>query len=121
MMPLLLLPLAFGAGDVTSLRIDSRAKRAFYVLADLTPAEARRLEGKRARFRVALDSLEDVATHSFDCAAPAGLHASVYMRPGQEPADEMTVEARLWVIDFPPGFGLPGFREYRLVDAVRLP
>jgi hypothetical protein len=36
--------LAFAAGDVRSARIDSRAERTFYVLADLAPAEARRLE-----------------------------------------------------------------------------
>jgi hypothetical protein len=30
----------------------------------LTPAEARDLAGKRARYRVVLDSVEDEATHS---------------------------------------------------------
>jgi hypothetical protein len=49
MTPLLLLPLAFAAGDVPGTRPDCRAEREFYVLADLTPAEARHLEGKRAR------------------------------------------------------------------------
>jgi hypothetical protein len=106
---LLLLPLAFAAGDVRSARIDSRAERTFYVLAELTPAEARRLEGTRARFRVVLDSLEDDATHSWDCVAPDGLHASVFLLAGEEAADEMTVEARLVVIDHRPGFGFLGF------------
>jgi hypothetical protein len=74
----------------------------------------------RARSRVVLDSLEEVATHRFDRLAPDGLHTSVYLRLGQEPADEMTVEARLWVIDFRPGLGFPPRREYRLVNAVRV-
>jgi hypothetical protein len=55
-----------------------------YFPADLTTAEARRLEGKRARFRVTVDSLEDIATHSFDCVKPAEFHASVYLMTGQE-------------------------------------
>jgi hypothetical protein len=118
MAPLLLLPLAFAAGDVP--RLECRVERAYYLLADLTPAEARRLEGKRARFRVVLDSLEDFATHSWDCQAPAGMHATVFLRLGQEPADAMTVEAKLWVIEFPPGLGFPPLREYRLLDAVRV-
>jgi hypothetical protein len=115
----LLLPLAFAAADVP--RAECRGERAFHVLADLTPAEARHLADDRTRFRVALDSLEDEATHSFDCMAPAGLYASVFLLAGEEAADEMTVEATLVIIDQPPGLGFPGFREYRLVDAVRLP
>jgi hypothetical protein len=117
---LLLVPLAFAAGDVPSRRVEGRVERGVYFLADLRPAEARRLAGRRARFRVVLDSLQDVATHSFDCLAPDELHASVYLRLGQEAADAMTVEARLWVIDFPPGLGFPSLREYRLVNAVRV-
>jgi hypothetical protein len=61
-----------------------------------------------------------VATHSFDCLAPPGLAAGVYLRLGQAAADEMVVEGRLWVIDFPPGLGFPPLREYRVVDAVRV-
>src|SRR5262249_10509481 len=107
--------------DVPLSRTHGRVERSCYSLAGLTPAEARCLEGQRARFRVVLDSLEDGVTHSFDCRAPDGVHASVYLRLGQEPADGMTVEARLWVIEFPPGLGFPPLREYRLVDAVRVP
>jgi hypothetical protein len=102
-------------------RAECRVEPTFHVLAELTPAEARHLAGRPARFRVALDSLEDEATHSFDCLAQAGLYASVFLLAGQEAADEMTVEGRLVVIDWPPGFGFAGFPEYRLVDAVRLP
>jgi hypothetical protein len=75
MTPLLLLPLL--ATDVPGPRVDHRAERGVYFLADLTPAEARRLEGKRARFRVVLDSLEDLATHSFDCVARPGRAAGL--------------------------------------------
>jgi hypothetical protein len=75
------------------------------------------MAARRWRFRVALDSLEDDATHSYDCVAPDGLLAGVFLPAGQEAADDMTVEARLVIIDWPPGFGLPGFREYRLLDA----
>jgi hypothetical protein len=120
MTPLLLMPLAFAVGDVPSPRIDSQVERAFYLLADLTPAEAGRLEGKRARFLVTLDSLEHVLTHSYDCLAPPGLAAGVYLRLGQEAADSMVVEGRLWVIDHAPGLGFPPLRECRVVDAVRL-
>jgi hypothetical protein len=111
-----LLTLAFAAADVPSPRIDGRVGRAFYVLADLTPAEARRLDGRRARFRVSLDS--EGEDNAYDCLAPDGLHASVFLLTGEE-ADDMTVEATLVIIDHPPGFGFPPLREYRLVDAVR--
>jgi hypothetical protein len=85
----LLLPLALAAADVP--RAECQVERAFHVLAELTPAEARHLAGRRARFHVVLDSLEDEATHSFDCLAPAGLYASVFLLAGEEAADEMTV------------------------------
>jgi hypothetical protein len=114
MMPLLLLPL-LAAADLPGPRVE----RGVYYLADLTPADARRLDGRRARFRVALDSAED--NNCFDCLAPPGLHASVCLLPGQEAADDdMTVEATLVIIDHPPGFGFPPLREYRLLDAVRV-
>jgi hypothetical protein len=110
-----LLPLAFAAADVP--RADSRIERTAHVLAELTPLEARSLDGKRARFRVVLDSTGE---DSFDCVAPDGLHATVYLLPDQEPADEMTVEARLKIINHPASFGFPALREYRLLDAVRV-
>ena len=113
-------PSAPRVADAPSPRTDTRVERACYFLADLTLAEARRLEGKRARFRVVLGSLEDVATHSFDCVAPDGTHASVYLRLGQEAAASMVVEGRLWVIDHAPGLGFPPWRECRVVDAVRV-
>jgi hypothetical protein len=48
------------------------------------------------------------------------LRATVYLRPDQEEADIMTVEARLVVIDYPAAFGFAALREYRLRDAVRV-
>jgi hypothetical protein len=114
MLPLLL-PLAFAAGGVP--HTTSQLERTYHVLETLTPAEARRLEGKRARFRVTLDSTGD---DSFDVLAPLGLHATVYLAPDQEPADEMTVVARLVIIDHPASWGFAALREYRLVEAVRV-
>jgi hypothetical protein len=116
--PSLLLPLAIVVADAPP--VGALAERTYYFLAELTPAEARGLEGTRARFRMVLDSLEDEANHNFDCVAAAGMHASVLQRLGQEAADAMPVEAKLWVIDFPPGLGFPPLREYPLVDAVRV-
>jgi hypothetical protein len=78
------------------------------------------LAGKRAGFRVVLDSSEDFADHSFDCLAPDGLHATMYLLPDQEAADVMTVEARLVIIDYPASWGFPPLREYRVRDAVRV-
>jgi hypothetical protein len=102
-----------GRGRPTGQELNWLASRHFQ-------AEARRLEGKRARFRVVLDSAEDFVDHSWDCLAPDGLHATVYLRPDQEAADMMTVEARLVIIDYPAGFGFPPLREYRLRSAVRV-
>jgi hypothetical protein len=97
-----------------------------FTLADLTAAEAEHLDGKRARFRVVLDSTADhEGKHTlYDCLPPAGVEATVWLLPGQEARDEMTVEARLAIIDHktwiaPDGTVFPGFREYRLADAVR--
>jgi hypothetical protein len=118
MAPLLLLSLILALADVP--RVDTRAGHDVYFLADLTPADARSLAGKRARYRVVLDFLEDEATHSWDCLAPDGLHASVFWMPDQEAADMMTVEARLVIIDHPAGWGFGPLREYRLRDAVRV-
>jgi hypothetical protein len=115
MLLVLLLPLTFAVADVP--RVDTQAGHDIYFVADLAPADARSLVGKRARYRVVLDSAEDLIDHSWDCLAPDGLHATVYLRPDQEEADVMTVEARLVIIDHPAGFGFPPLREYRLRDA----
>jgi hypothetical protein len=98
-----------------------RAERTF-VLSKLTPAEALRLDGKRARFRVALDSAEDPDWNGFvgyDCATPDDIARTVLLYRGQDLADEMTVEATLRVIRHAATVGelgtfFPTFTEYRL-------
>jgi hypothetical protein len=86
----------------------------------VAPADAARLEGRRARFRIAPDSAgeEDGKHIAIDCLAPDGLAAVVWLLPGQEARDDMTVEAVLRIIDHKTGWGFPALREYRLVDAV---
>jgi hypothetical protein len=111
-----LLTLVAPVADVHGHRPDTRAERSCYDLATLTTADARSLAGKRARFRVVLDSTGE---DSFDCLAPDGLHAAVYLAPDQDIADEMVVEARLVIIDHSAAFGFLLLREYRLKDAVR--
>jgi hypothetical protein len=98
-----------------------------FALADLTAAEAARLQGKQARFRIVLTSGEDQEGKYtlYDCLEPREVGATVWLLPGQEPTEQMTVEARLVVIDHktwtaPDGTVFPGFREYRLADAVRV-
>jgi hypothetical protein len=91
-----------------------------FTLAALTPADAARLEGKRARFRISLDSApeQDGKYTAYDCLAPDGLIAAVWLLPGQEASDEMTVEARLVIVGHRACFGFPAQREYRLKNAV---
>jgi hypothetical protein len=103
MTPFLLLAVLAPVADPQGHRPDTRAERTYYCLADLTPAEARLLEGKRSRFRVTLDSLADESTYSPDCQAPAELFPRVSLPAGQEDAHDITVEARLVVLDWPPG------------------
>jgi hypothetical protein len=67
---------------------------------------------------VSLDSEGD--DNAYDCVAPDGLHASVFLLPEQKAADDMTVEATLVIIDHPAVFGFGPLREYRLVNAVRV-
>jgi hypothetical protein len=44
----------------------------------------------------------------------------VFLLAGQEADVSMAVVATLVIIDWPPRFGCPGFREFRLVGAVRV-
>jgi hypothetical protein len=50
-----LLSLLYAVADFP--RLDTTVEREYYVVADLTPAEARRLEGQQAGFLVSLYSL----------------------------------------------------------------
>jgi hypothetical protein len=66
-------------------------------LAALTSFQAERLRGRRALYRVRLDSAdgEHAGFVLYDCGAPAGVLGSVWLYPGQqeEIAGEMVVEA----------------------------
>jgi hypothetical protein len=42
----------------------------------------------------------------------------MWLLPGQEAQDEMTVEARLVIVNHRAGWGFPALRESRLMDAV---
>jgi hypothetical protein len=112
-----LLALLLAAGDIPRPRVDVQRT---YTLEALTPADAARLQGKRARFAIALDSLPEEAGGytAYDCLAPPGLAAGVWLCPGQEAQDEMTVEALLVIVNHRAAWGFPALTEYRLKDAV---
>jgi hypothetical protein len=76
MASLLALPLA--AGDIPR---TSPAVEQTFTLSELTPAQAAELQGRRARFRIALDSAEEQAgtITTCDCLAPDGLAAGVWL------------------------------------------
>jgi hypothetical protein len=103
------------------------AEQAF-VMSKLTPAEAAFPAGKRAKFRIVLDSTDDTwdGFVGYDVRCPEPFYATVRLYPRQEVADEMTVEATLRVIHHPATVGamgtlFPAFLEYRLTKAVRVP
>jgi hypothetical protein len=94
--------------------------------AALTDAEARRLEGKPALFRVTLDT--DCDTEERDgsvcanCVGDGDAPEDVYLCSGQKVDDTMTVEAILQVRYCLPLVGadggrLPALWEYRLARA----
>jgi hypothetical protein len=121
MKPLLLL-LALCPADAPQ-ATDDRAERAVE-LATITPAEARRLDGRRARFVVQLNSLPDCRGWytACDVVAPIGLHASVHFVgergwDGIVQATLHVIEHRAWVA--PDGTRIESFSEYWLADAVR--
>jgi hypothetical protein len=94
--------------------------------AALTFQDALSLQGHPARYRVVLDSLPDEAGDYvlFNCLSPVGESRTVYLLPGQDVADRMTVEAVLVVRQCPPSEGpggahFEGFTEFRLMDARR--
>jgi hypothetical protein len=91
-----------------------------FTLSALTAAQAAQLHGKRARFCISLDSLpeQDGRYTAYDCVARPGLAAGVWLLPGQEAQDKMTVEARLVIVNHRAAWGFPAQTEYRLKDAV---
>jgi hypothetical protein len=105
---------------------DSSAVRV-HDFATLTAADAWRLDGKEALFRIALDSDEDEwdGWLCYDCAGEGAPLRSVRLIPGQELADRMTVKATLRVRNYPAFVGTDEGRmgplwEYRLVGALRV-
>jgi hypothetical protein len=56
---------------------------------------------------------------AYDCASPDDVYRTIWLREGEQAEDTMIVEATLRLRYVPPGQGLPGFWEHRLVDAVR--
>jgi hypothetical protein len=93
-----------------------------YDVSRLSEVEAARLVGKRARFKVELDSDEwdNGRRVVIDCKTSTVEEKTLWLLPGEEAADEMTVEARL-VIRHHPGWGqFPAFTELRLLDARRV-
>ncbi len=95
-------------------------------LARLRASEAERLEGKRAVYRVVLDSLPD--WHKgfvlYDCQSTDDIGRTVWLEGGQHLAEEMAVEATLFILRHAGAVGsdgtiFAGFTEYRLVGAVR--
>src|SRR5262245_50344646 len=98
-----------------------------YDLTNLSPLGAGSLRHQRATFRVALDSSEDLHNGYtiYGCESVDGKLRTVWLVPGVEVDDEMTVEATLRVIVHAPTVGangtrFEGFTEYRLMDAVRV-
>jgi hypothetical protein len=98
-----------------------------YVMDTLPPDEAIRLQGRRERFRVRLDSAVSlVRGYSVAEVVVAGADdlGTVWMQPGESLDDVLEVEARLVVVRHRPVVGangtlFDGFTELRLVDAAR--
>jgi hypothetical protein len=89
-----------------------------HALADLTPGQARHLEGRLAKYRVRLSSDYDVEDGQviYECAGPEDAVRTVWFPGGSgAEADELVVEAVLRVIRY------GGFTEYRLAGARVVP
>jgi hypothetical protein len=83
--------------------------------------EARLLHGKRALFKVILDSPEDTegVYTLYGCETPDDIERTDWLCPNQKIENEMIVEATLQVLHFPKDGPFPSFTEYRLREAVR--
>jgi hypothetical protein len=90
-------------------------------LADLSHAEAFHLQGQRARLGVSLDSAaeERGGFTVSDCDSGDDALRTVWLLPGQEVADEMTVEGVLQLQNVEAGHGCDGFWECRVSNARR--
>ncbi len=92
-----------------------------YDFASLSWRDASRLQGRRATFRIILDSDHDHEDGYtlFDCAGTDDTHRTVWFAGDEEGEEEMTVEATLQVIHHAGWGPFPAFTEYRLLDARR--
>jgi hypothetical protein len=116
--PALLLASALGIGGADTDRRPATVR--VCDLATLTPAQASRLTGKRAIFRITLDSLpgEWDGFTEYDCKSPDAVERTICLYRSQDVEDEMVVEATLQLLRHDPAPGFAGFVEYRLVRAV---
>jgi hypothetical protein len=113
------------AGATTAQPRSSASRIRVYDLATLTEAEARRLEGRRALFRILLDSEPGERGRFvwYDCVSPDAVYSSVSLYPGEAVEGTATVAAVFRRIVHPPtvgadGSALDGLTEYRLTQAV---
>jgi hypothetical protein len=93
---------------------------AVYDLAKLTPAQARRLHGRKVTFQVVVDTdgYREGQHDIYGVAGDKDVERSLYVPAGLELDDEATVEAVLVVIEHAPAVhgntAFVGFTEYRL-------
>jgi hypothetical protein len=92
-------------------------------LATLSHRDAQRLDGCRVRFRVELESRpgDGGGAVAYDCVSPDDANRTVWLVPGQQVSDVMTVEGVFRLLWRRPGNGFPGYWEYRVEGAVRRP
>jgi hypothetical protein len=117
---------ASAAADGAHLRPGREETTPTYTLATLTLHQARRLHGKRARFRIEVDSTFD-EIGKFDvygCQGEDDRFCTVWFPARPEVADEMVVEALLVVIHHkgwtaPNGFRFDDSISFRLTRARR--
>jgi hypothetical protein len=90
-------------------------------LAALSHDGARRLDGRRVRMRVEVESRPGDAGGAVvcDCVSSADVNRTVWLVPGQEAKDVMDVEGVFPLLWRQPGNGFPGYWEYRVEGAVR--
>jgi hypothetical protein len=104
--------------------LDPFAERV-YDLAALTERQAGGLEGRRALYRVTLDSETDERDDGgavYDCTGDGEGLRTVWLEPGESVRRRMVVEAVLRRVKHPllrgvDGPGLPALLEYRLTEA----
>jgi hypothetical protein len=92
-------------------------------LATLSHRESQRLDGRRVRVRVDLESLpgDGGGAVVYDCVSPDDVTRTVWLVPGQEAKDVMDVGGVFRLLWGLPGNGFPGYWEFRVEGAVRRP